>query len=54
MLPATISLVSGIYYGEKRTVALAIVGIMGAVAAAIGPLVRGVMTTFLSWRYEFA
>ena len=54
MLPATVSLVSGTYFGEKRTVALAIVGVMGAVAAAIGPLFGGIMTTFLSWRYGFA
>ena len=54
MMPATVSLVSGTYSGEKRTVALAIVGVMGAVAAAIGPLFGGVMTTFLSWRYGFA
>ena len=27
---------------------------MGAVAAAIGPLFGGIMTTFLSWRYGFA
>lgn len=54
MLPATVSLISGTYSGEKRTVALAIVGVMGAIAAAIGPLFGGVMTTFLSWRYGFA
>ena len=54
MLPATVSLVSGSYYGEKRTVALAIVGVMGAVAAAVGPLFGGIMTTFFSWRYGFA
>jgi len=54
MLPATVSLISGTYSGEKRTVALAIVGVMGAVAAAIGPLFGGIMTTFLSWRYGFA
>ncbi len=54
MLPATISLISGTYSGEKRTVALAIVGVMGAVAAAVGPLFGGIMTTFLSWRYGFA
>ena len=54
MMPATVSIISGTYSGEKRTVALAIVGVMGAVAAAIGPLFGGVMTTFLSWRYGFA
>ena len=54
MLPATVSLISGTYSGDKRTVALAIVGVMGAVAAAVGPLFGGIMTTFLSWRYGFA
>ncbi len=54
MLPATVSIISGTYSGEKRTMALAIVGVMGAIAAAIGPLFGGVMTTFLSWRYGFA
>ncbi|WP_407412760.1 MFS transporter [Methanobrevibacter sp.] len=54
MLPATVSIISGTYSGERRTVALAIVGVMGAIAAAIGPLFGGVMTTFLSWRYGFA
>ena len=54
MMPATVSIISGTYSGEKRTVALAIVGVMGAIAAAIGPLFGGVMTTFLSWRYGFA
>lgn len=54
MLPATVSIISGTYSGEKRTAALAIVGVMGATAVAIGPLFGGVMTTFLSWRYGFA
>ena len=54
MLPATVSIISGTYSGERRTVALAIVGVMGASAAAVGPLFGGVMTTFLSWRYGFA
>ncbi len=54
MLPATVSIISGTYSGEKRTVALAIVGVMGAIAVAIGPLFGGIMTTALSWRYGFA
>ena len=54
MLPATVSIVSGTYSGERRTVALAIVGVMGAIASAVGPLFGGIMTTFLSWRYGFA
>ena len=54
MLPATVSIVSGTYSGERHTTGLAIVGVMGAVASAIGPLFGGIMTTFLSWRYGFA
>ncbi len=54
MLPATVSIVSGTYTGERRTIALAILGVMGALASAIGPLFGGIMTTFLSWRYGFA
>ena len=54
MLPATVSIVSGTYSGERRTIGLAIVGVMGAIASAIGPLFGGVMTTFFSWRHGFA
>ena len=54
MLPATVSIVSGTYIGERRTIGLAIVGVIGALASAIGPIFGGVMTTFLSWRYGFA
>ena len=54
MLPATVSIVSGTYSGEKRTIGLAIVSAMSAVASAIGPLFGGFMTTFLSWRHGFA
>ena len=54
MLPATVSIVSGTYSGEKRTIGLAIVSAMSAVASAIGPLFGGIMTTFFSWRHGFA
>ena len=54
MTPATVSIISGTYSGEKRTFALAIESVMVALSAAIGPLFGGIMTTFLSWRYGFA
>ena len=54
MLPAIISIISGTYSCERRTFALAIESVMVAIAAAIGPLFGGIMTTFLSWRYGFA
>ena len=54
MTPATVSIISGTYSGEKRTFALAIESIMVALSAAVGPIFGGIMTTFLSWRYGFA
>ena len=54
MVPAIVSIISGTYSGKKRTIALATLGIMGAVANAFGPLLGGVITTFLSWRFAFA
>ena len=54
MTPATVSIISGTYSGERRTFALAIESVMVALSAAIGPLFGGIMTTFLSWRYGFA
>lgn len=53
MTPATISIISGTYDGEMRTKALAISSATIGIAAAIGPLFGGVVTTFLSWRYGF-
>ncbi|MDL2270320.1 MFS transporter [Methanobrevibacter sp. OttesenSCG-928-I08] len=54
MTPATLSIVSRTYSGRDRTVGLAIVSAMAGIAAAIGPLFGGVVTTFLSWRFGFA
>ena len=53
MTPATISIISGTYMDEKRTIALAISSAIAGIAAAIGPLFGGVVTTFLSWRFGF-
>ena len=53
MTPATISIISGTYDGDRRTTALAISSAIIGIAAAIGPLFGGVVTTFLSWRYGF-
>ena len=54
MVPAIVSIISGTYSGKKRTIALATLGIMGGLANAFGPLIGGVITTFLSWRCAFA
>ena len=53
MTPATISIASQTYKSDKRTFALAMISAMAGIAAAIGPLFGGIVTTFLSWRYGF-
>jgi EmrB/QacA subfamily drug resistance transporter len=53
MTPATASIISGTYHGNDRTFALAIWTAMAGVAAAIGPLFGGFLTTFFSWRWGF-
>jgi MFS family permease len=54
MTPTAVSIISGIYHGEKRTFALAIESALVAIAAAIGPLFGGVVTTYFTWRLGFA
>lgn len=54
MTPATVSIIAGSYEGEKRTLALAVITAMAGIAAAIGPLFGGALTTFASWRWGFA
>ena len=54
MLPAIVSIISGTYSGKKRTIALATLGIVAAIADVIAPLIGGVITTYYSWRYTFA
>jgi EmrB/QacA subfamily drug resistance transporter len=53
LLPAMQSLIHGNFEGaaQKRTYAL--VGASAAIAAAIGPLLGGFVTTYLSWRVGF-
>jgi MFS family permease len=53
LLPAMQSLVHGNFEGTARTKVYALVGAAAAIAAAVGPLLGGVITTFLSWRVGF-
>ena len=53
MTPAALSIISGTYDGDKRTFALAINSALAGIAAAMGPLFGGFVTTFLSWRAGF-
>ena len=53
LLPAMQSLIHGNFEGaaQKRTYAL--VGAAAAIAAAVGPLLGGFLTTYISWRVGF-
>jgi EmrB/QacA subfamily drug resistance transporter len=53
LLPAMQSLVHGNFQGAARTKAYALVGAAAAIAAAVGPLLGGFITTYLSWRVGF-
>jgi EmrB/QacA subfamily drug resistance transporter len=52
-LPAMQSLIHGNFEGKARAKVFALVGAAGAIAAAIGPLIGGFVTTVLSWRVGF-
>src|SRR4051812_17245031 len=53
LLPAMQSLIHGNFTGAAQKQAYALVGAAAAIAAAIGPLLGGFVTTFLSWRVGF-
>jgi EmrB/QacA subfamily drug resistance transporter len=53
MLPAMQSLIHGNFEGAAQKRAYAQVGAAAAIAAAVGPLLGGFITTYLSWRVAF-
>ena len=53
LLPAMQSLIHGNFEGAAQKKAYALVGAAAAVAAGVGPLLGGFVTTFLSWRVGF-
>jgi MFS family permease len=53
LLPAMQSLIHGNFEGAAQKKAYALVGAAAAIAAAVGPLIGGFVTTFLSWRVGF-
>ncbi len=53
LLPAMQSLIHGNFTGAAQKRAYALVGASAAIAAAIGPLLGGFVTTYLSWRVSF-
>ena len=54
ILPAIVALVAANFGPEGRPRAYGLVMAAGAVAVAVGPLIGGLFTTYLSWRYVFA
>ncbi|HET6988951.1 MAG TPA: MFS transporter [Kribbella sp.] len=54
LLPSMQSLIHGNFEGAAQKKAYALVGAAAALAAAVGPLLGGFITTYLSWRVGFA
>ena len=54
LLPSMQSLIHGNFEGAAQKKAYGLVGAAAAIAAAIGPLLGGFVTTYLSWRVGFA
>ena len=54
LLPAMQSLIHGNFEGAAQQKVYALVGAAAAIAAAVGPLLGGFITTYLSWRVGFA
>src|SRR3954467_5192700 len=54
LLPAMQSLIHGNFEGAAQKKTYELVGAASAIAAAVGPLVGGFLTTYLSWRVGFA
>jgi MFS family permease len=53
LLPSMQSLIHGNFEGTAQRKVYALVGASAAIAAAVGPLIGGFITTFLSWRVAF-
>jgi MFS family permease len=54
ILPAIVALVAANFRPDGRPRAYGLVMAAGAIAVAIGPLIGGLFTTYLSWRLVFA
>src|SRR3954454_5916994 len=54
ILPAIVALVAANFPAAGRPKAYGLVMAAGAIAVAVGPVVGGLFTTYLSWRYVFA
>lgn len=53
ILPATTTIVGDAYEGKDRITAFGIWGGIAAMGAAVGPIVGGIFTTYITWRLVF-
>ena len=53
VIPAIAALAAINYTGRERVIAFAMLGAVTGFAAAAGPLIGGLVTTYSSWRYVF-
>ncbi len=53
MMPNIQTLLRGQYEGEDRAKGYGVIGAVGAIGAALGPIVGGFLTTYASWRWAF-
>ncbi|WP_019180470.1 MFS transporter [Microbacterium yannicii] len=53
VIPAIAALAAINYTGRERVIAFAVLGAITGFAAAAGPLIGGLLTTYSSWRYVF-
>src|SRR6478735_1867332 len=53
VIPAIAALIASNYQGHDRVTGFAIIGATSGAAVALGPLIGGYVTTYLSWRYVF-
>ncbi|MFJ9770383.1 MFS transporter [Kitasatospora sp. NPDC101157] len=54
VLPALAALVASTYQGRDRAVAYGVIGGLAGAGIAVGPLLGGWVTTYLTWRLVFA
>ena len=54
VIPAIVALVSATYSGAQRALSFGIIGGVAGAAAAAGPIIGGLASTYASWRWVFA